>query len=247
MDKERPAGRGARGRGTTLHPERRAQTPSRTYPRPDSRPAKTTPPQYLTPERKPPLTSTRIYPQAGRDFPGKRIRLNRKSGKATAPKNILAARRFRDVLWPEEGETLAESRTAFFLSPLYALTYTACAALCVVPLNHLTAQTPFPLSTLIRALFPALIGAALCTLTRWRIPDEPRLMLLAHRRLLRNVLWIFIALQALLWGEGNAQRLIARFTLLFVAPPLVVGTVVSIALLYLDWRDETATDENKDA
>ena len=94
---------------------------------------------------------------------------------------------------------------------------------------------PFPVSDIVRAFLPACVGAALCALTRLRFPDEPRMMALAYRRLLREVLALFIAAQALLWGEWDAQRMIARFAVKFAAPPLVAGTAFAVLLFYLDW------------
>ena len=158
-------------------------------------------------------------------------------------KNPLAAERFRDVLWPKERDTPPKNRIAFLLSLLYALIYTGCSLLLVHPLNLLTARMPFPVSTVVRALFPALTGTAFCVLTRLYFPEEPRMMVLAYRKLLWNVLWVFLALQALLWGEWAAQQMIARFVLLFVLSPLVVGTGVSVLILYLDWLNETDTEE----
>lgn len=245
MEKERQkprpqTGRGATGRGNTLHPERRPVTVSRPYPR-SERPA----PRTLPQEHRTPVVPPRSYPPTTAQHAGQFRRIVRPK-RATPPpvrKNPLSAERFRDVLWPEERDDPAQNRIAFLLSLLYALIYAGCSLLLVYPLNLLTARMPFPLSAVIRALFPALIGTAFCMLTRLYFPEEPRMMILAYRKLLWNVLWVFIALQALLWGEWAAQQMIARFALLFILAPLIVGTGVSVLLLYLDWLNETDTEK----
>lgn len=241
MEQERQRAQAHSGRGgariteTTLRPERRPPTAPRSSGRAERNVSFTPPPQILSAGRQtPPSSVNRI--------PGRRIRLSSKSENPSrnARKNPLEAERFRDVLFPQEGESPAERRSAFLLSPLYALIYAGCSLLCVHPLNLLTARIIFPLSAVIRAALPALIGTALCCVpTRFRFPEVPRLPFCAYRRLLREVLLAFLALQALLWGEWDAQFLIAHFALAFVLPPLIAGIVVSVAWLYRDWLNET--------
>ena len=243
MEKERqgarPPGRAAT-RGNTLRPERRpAATPAR------PRAASSRPYRYAAPTPPPPAYIPPVRPGSRPPSRTARKPPPRKPS-ATPRREELAEERFRDALWPETRETPAQRRAAFLLSLLYALIYAACSFLLVRPLNVLTARMPFPASDVVRAALSALAGTALCALTRLRFPDEPRLMLLAYRRLLRNVLFVFAALQALLWGEWEAQRAVARFTLKFAAAPLVVGTAVSVLLFYLDWL-YIEVDEEEDA
>lgn len=226
MEKERqgarPPGHNA-ARRTAPRPERRPPTtPARPYVSPyQSARSKTPPPPYIPPAkpgRYPPLTAART-----------------KQKPPVVTKASLADMTFREALWPEIRETPAQRRAAFLLSLLYALVYAACSFALIHPLNILTARMPFPIADIARATLPAFVGAALCALTRLRFPDDPRLFLLAHRGLLREALFVFAALQALLWGEWDAQRLLALFVLRFAAGPLIVGTGVSVLLLYYDW------------
>jgi hypothetical protein len=224
QQRTRPPGRPAAQRNA-IRPERRPVTPpARPY-------AKSRP--YQPPQRKAPPPP---YIPAAK--PGRYPSLAAARGKPKPQiitKAKLADMTFREALYPEARDTPAQRRAAFLLSLLYALIYAACSFALIHPLNVLTARMAFPIADIIRASLPAFVGAALCALTRLRFPDDPRILLLAHRRLLRETLFVFIALQALLWGEWDAQRLLALFVLRFAAGPLIIGTGVSVLLLYLDW------------
>ena len=90
------------------------------------------------------------------------------------------------------------------------------------PLNVLTARMPVALSAIVRALLPPLTASELCAAFTWPLfPDDRRMMFFAHCKLFRPALVIFIALQALIWGEWNAQGMVLRFALQFAAPPLL--------------------------
>ena len=267
MEKERQGPRPQPGRAAANGNRRPQTTPVRPYAAP-TRPYQSTqrrnaaapPPPYVPPVqpgRYPPSAPLRKRPAAptprkrsnaalsGTETPltGTRSGAAQPSG-TPKTKEELAEERFRDALWPQTRETPRQRRTAFLLSLLYALIHILCSFLLVYPLNVLTARMPFPASDITRAFLSALAGTVLCSLTRLRFPDEPRIMLLAYRQLLREVLIIFIALQALLWGEWDAQRMIARFVLQFVAPPLIVGTAVAVLLFYLDWLYIEVDDED---
>ena len=222
---------GAKIKGTTFRPS----TVPRSSPHTERKNSVAPPPQILSAGRRSSASSSRAYPLST-----KRFKLSPKPENPSARNNPLAAKHFRDALFPQEGESPAERRNAFFLSLLYALIYAGCSMLCVTPMNILTARMAFPLSAVIRALLPARIGTALCALTRLRFPETPRVLFSAYRRLLWETLLTFLALQALLWGEWDAQRMIARFMLAFVAAPLVTGSAVSVWLLYRDWRNAGA-------
>lgn len=257
MEKERQGPRPQPGRAAANGKRRPQTTPVRPYAAP-SRPrqsaprraAATPPPPYVPPVqpgRYPPRQSVTGTAQArtrsGTGQASKRpVTTSQPSG--TKTQEELAEERFRDALWSETPETPVQRRNAFLLSLLYALIHILCSFLLIYPLNVLTARMPFPVADITRAFLSALAGTALCSLTRLRFPDEPRMMLLAYRRLLREVLIIFIALQALLWGEWGAQRMIARFALKFAVGPLVVGTAVAVLLFYLDWLYIEVDDED---
>lgn len=221
MEKERqgarPPGRNAARRNAPPPERRPPTTPPRPYVSPYQSARGKTPPPPVKPGRYPPLaTRTKQKPPV-------------------ITKASLADMTFREALCPKARETPAQRRAAFLLSLLYALIYAACSFALIHPLNVLTARMPFPIADIVRAALPAFVGAALCALTRLRFPDDPRLFLLAHRGLLREALFVFAALQALLWGEWDAQRLLALFALRFAAGPLIVGAGVSVLLLYYDW------------
>lgn len=104
------------------------------------------------------------------------------------------------------------------------------------PLNVLTARMPVALSALTRALLPPLTASELCAAFTWPLfPDDRRMMFFVHRKLWRPVLAVLIAVQALIWGEWKAQGMVLRFAIQFAAPPLLVGTAVSVLVAYLDW------------
>ena len=266
MEKERQGPRPQPGRAAANGNRRPQTTPVRPYAAP-TRPYQSTqrrnaaapPPPYVPPAqpgryppsatlRKRSATPPRKRPAAPRSGTAP-LSAQKRSGVAQPSgtpktKEELAEERFRDALWPQTRETPRQRRTAFLLSLLYALIHILCSFLLIYPLNVLTARMPFPVADITRAFLSALAGTALCSLTRLRFPDEPRMMLLAYRRLLREVLIIFIALQALLWGEWGAQRMIARFALKFAVGPLVVGTAVAVLLFYLDWLYIEVDDED---
>ena len=258
MEKERQGPRPQPGRAAANGNRRPQTTPVRPYAAP-SRPrqsarrdAVTPPPPYIPPVqpgRYPPSAAkrrsgTRTQSALRISSAGKRLATAAQSSGTAKTKEELAEERFQDALWPETRETPRQRRTAFLLSLLYALIHIVCSFLLVYPLNVLTARMPFPVADVVRAFLCALAGTALCSLTHPRFPDEPRMMLLAYRQLLREVLIIFVALQALLWGEWDAQRMIARFALQFAVGPLIVGTAAAILLFYLDWLYIEIDDED---
>lgn len=268
MEKERqgprPQGGRAAARGNTrpsapsARPRANAARPYQSAPRHS---AVTPPPPYIPPAypgrypapgrvRKPSPTTAKPQGRGQsltvRAAQARKQPLTNAKPSAAKTQEELAEERFRDALWPKTRETPFQRRAAFLLSLLYALIYIACSLLLIHPLNVLTARMPFPVSDMVRAALPACAGTLLCALTRLRFPDEPRMMLLAYRRLLREVLLIFVALQVLIWGEWDAQRMIARFTLQFVSGPLVVGTAAAVLLFYLDWL-YIEVDEEEDA
>lgn len=151
--------------------------------------------------------------------------------------------RFRDVLWADVRGTVAQKWTASLCALLYALAYVLCFRLLNHPLNVLTARMPGPLSAFLRAFLPSAAGTLLCALTRVRFPDEPRMMLWAYRKLVRWILFVFLALQILIWGEWAAQRTLALFVIQFVVGPLLVGAGAAVLFLYLDWA---YADEDED-
>ena len=142
---------------------------------------------------------------------------------------------FRDALWPSTPDDPALNRIAFVCGLLYALIHIACGVLLVYPLNVLTARVPFPFGGIVRALLPALTGAVLCALTRYPLRLENRVGLSAYRKLLRIVLTLFVCVLLLMWGDREAQKQVARFVLMFVSAPLIVGTALSVLLFYFDW------------
>ena len=235
MEKERRNVRPQPGRGTPLPAGRRTPPPSRPYP--NARP-------YQTFERPIPPAQLQTRPAAQR-YPA----LKPLPKTPTSAEEEEMEENFRDVLWSREREPVPQRRTARLLSLAYAAVHTLCALLFITPMNLLTARMPFPAADVVRALLPACIGSGICSLTRLLFPQDSKLMLLSYRRLLRLVLTVFVLLQMLLWGEWGAQKTLARFVLLYVAPPLVTGTALSVLLLYLDWRGdmEDEEDEEEDA
>lgn len=196
--------------------------PSRPYPPPQMTPPRRTSPQASQLRKAPQTSQPRTTTQA------------RKPATATLRK-AEPEPRFRDVLWPQSRETPVENRVAFLCALLYALIHTLCGVLSIYPLNLLTARMPSPLSALVRALFPGLIGSVLCALTRYPMRLENRVGLLAYRKLLRMLLTLLVGVTLLMWGEWQALKQAARFVAMFVAGPLVAGTGLSVLLLYMDW------------
>ena len=225
----------------TASQRRPGSTPQRRrYPPPQNaaRPRPSPPPQRATQPRAYPPP---YIPQSGQTPP--RIpRSNPAPPQAVKPRPQSAAAkpepRFRDALWPSTPDAPALNRIAFVCALLYALIHAVCVILLIYPLNVLTARAPFPLGGIVRAFLPALAGAALCALTRYPLRLESRVGLSAYRKLLRIALTLFVCVLLLMWGDREAQEQVARFVLMFVSAPLIVGTGLSVLLFYFDWLYE---------
>lgn len=171
--------------------------------------------------------------------PAAQTALSRKPGPQEPPPEP----RFRDALWSKQRETPAQNRITFLCALLYALIHLVTGFLLIRPLNLLTARMPFLIAYVVRAVLPALTGALLSALPLFPLRQEFRTMLLAYRKLLRWVLILLVGVLLLMWGEWEALKQVARFVLLFVSGPLIIGTALSVLLFYLEWLGEPDEEE----
>ena len=143
---------------------------------------------------------------------------------------------FQDALLPEEENRRSLYRVAGFLTLPCAAAYAGSFLLLNAPLNILTARFPFLLGDFLRIVLPSLGGVLGCGVLWPLFPKERRMMAAVHWRLLTFLLFGFLALQALLWGEQEAQILILHFFIRYLFLPVLIGGAVSLLLCYRHWR-----------